>query len=202
MDYIPRSRSLLVTWLLNFKIKIVQRASELGLEADEVTALVAICDKIVNAINDVGIAKATYDSVVKNQDLVLEEGVTSLRGFIGRIKKIDEYTATMGEDLGILTSESSVDYSTYKPSLRGEAHPGYVLIKFSKKGVDGINLYGRNKGDSEWKRLNFYMFSPSVDSRPLAVAGHAENREYMCIGVVKDHEIGLQSDIISIAFAG
>ena len=202
MDYIPRKESLLVTWLQNFKTKIVLNATELGLEADEVTAIVTFCDAMLTAIKDSGITKSTYESVVKNKNTVVDGGVTTLRSFVGKIKNVDGFPATIGEDLGILTSTSSTDFSVYKPSLRGAAHPGYVLIKFSKKGVDGINLYARNKGDSEWERLNFYMFSPCVDARPLEVAGQAENREYMGIGVIKDHEIGLQSDIISVAFAG
>ena len=202
MDYIPRKESLLVTWLQNFKTKIVLNATELGLEADEVTAIVTFCDAMLTAIKDSGITKSTYESVVKNKNIVVEGGVSTLRGFVGKIKNAQGFTETIGEDLGILKSISSTDFSVYKPTLKGVAHPGYVLIKFSKKGVDGINLYTRKKGDSEWKKLNLYMFSPCVDARPLAVAGQAENREYMGIGVIKDHETGMQSDIISVAFAG
>ena len=202
MDYIPRQESLLVIWLQNFKAKIVLHATELGLEPAEITALIAFCDSMIAAVKDAGIAKSTYESVVKNKNTVVDGGVSALRSFVGRIKNAEEFTETIGEDLGILTSIDSKDFSVYKPSLRGEAHPGYVLIKFSKKGVDGINLYSRKKGDSEWEKLNLYMFSPCVDSRPLAIAGQAENREYMGIGVIKDHETGMQSDIISVAFAG
>ena len=202
MDYIPRQESLLVIWVQNFKAKIVLHATELGLEPAEITALIAFCDSMIAAVKDAGIAKSTYESVVKNKNTVVDGGVSALRSFVGRIKNAEEFTETIGEDLGILTSIDSKDFSVYKPSLRGEAHPGYVLIKFSKKGVDGINLYSRKKGDSEWEKLNLYMFSPCVDSRPLAIAGQAENREYMGIGVIKDHETGMQSDIISVAFAG
>ena len=202
MDYIPRQESLLVIWLQNFKAKIVLHATELGLEPAEITALIAFCDSMIAAVKDAGIAKSTYESVVKNKNTVVDGGVSALRSFVGRIKNAEEFTETIGEDLGILTSIDSKDFSVYKPSLRGEAHPGYVLIKFSKKGVDGINLYSRKKGDSEWEKLNLYMFSPCADARPLAIAGQAENREYMGIGVIKDHETGMQSDIISVAFAG
>ncbi len=202
MDYIPRQESLLVIWVQNFKAKIVLHATELGLEPAEITALIAFCDSMIEAVKDAGIAKSTYESVVKNKNTVVDGGVSTLRSFVGRIKNAEEFTETIGEDLGILTSIDSKDFSVYKPSLRGVAHPGYVLIKFSKKGVDGINLYSRKKGDSEWERLNLFMFSPCADARPLAIAGHAENREYMGIGVIKDHETGMQSDIISVAFAG
>ena len=202
MDYIPRQESLLVIWVQNFKAKIVLHATELGLEPAEITALIAFCDSMIEAVKDAGIAKSTYESVVKNKNIVVDGGVSTLRSFVGKIKNAEGFTATIGEDLGIMKSVSSADFSVYKPSLRGVAHPGYVLIKFSKKGVDGINLYSRNKGDSEWERLNLFMFSPCADARPLAIAGQAENREYMGIGVIKDHETGMQSDIISVAFAG
>jgi hypothetical protein len=202
MDYIPRQESLLVTWLQNFKAKIVLHATELGLETAEVTPVITFCDSVITAVKDAGIAKSTYESVVKNKNSVVDGGVSTVRTFVGKIKNAQGFTETIGEDLGILKSISSTDFSVYKPTLKGVAHPGYVLIKFSKKGVDGINLYTRKKGDSEWKKLNLYMFSPCVDARPLAVAGQAENREYMGIGVIKDHETGMQSDIISVAFAG
>ena len=41
-----------------------------------------------------------------------------------------------------------------------------------------------------------------IDGRPLATAGVAEVREYMARGMDGDNEIGLESDIVSINFAG
>ena len=77
-----------------------------------------------------------------------------------------------------------------------------VQVKFSKKGAEGINLYSRLQGETNWNKLSFFAHSPCIDARPLTVANQAENREYMCIGVIKDKEIGLQSDIVSVAYAG
>jgi hypothetical protein len=47
-----------------------------------------------------------------------------------------------------------------------------------------------------------FAHSPCKDKRPLTDECQAENREYICIGVKKDQEIGLQSNIVSVAFAG
>jgi hypothetical protein len=44
--------------------------------------------------------------------------------------------------------------------------------------------------------------SPKNDGRPLAAPGVPETREYMLRGLVKDDEIGLDSDVARIAWSG
>lgn len=53
-----------------------------------------------------------------------------------------------------------------------------------------------------WRRIGTDTSSPYYDTAPLAQAGVAEVREYMARGLVNDVEIGIASDIVSIAFAG
>ncbi len=45
-------------------------------------------------------------------------------------------------------------------------------------------------------------YSPYIDGRPLAQANVPETREYMLRGIMQDVEIGLDSDIQSITWAG
>lgn len=125
-----------------------------------------------------------------------------IRNFAKDVKRKSTYSEAVGSDLGIVGTGSSFNPATYKSALKTETHPGYLTLKFVKKGAEGINLYTRIKGQSDWKKLSFFAHSPCVDARPLAETGIAENREYMCIGVKKDAEIGLQSDIVSVTYAG
>ena len=44
--------------------------------------------------------------------------------------------------------------------------------------------------------------SPYIDGRPLATPGVAEMREYMARGMMGDEEVGLESLIVSLNYAG
>ena len=91
---------------------------------------------------------------------------------------------------------------TVKSNLTGEAFPGYIRLKFTKKGLDGVNIYTRLKGQAPWTFLARDTNSPYDDNRPLTTPGIPETREYMCIGVISDAEVGQQSDIVSTVYGG
>lgn len=56
--------------------------------------------------------------------------------------------------------------------------------------IDGVNVYSRRQGTSEWKFLGRDTQSPYVDTTPLATAGTPEVREYRVRSVIDDAEIG------------
>ena len=76
------------------------------------------------------------------------------------------------------------------------------IIRFEKRGVDGMRVYCRRKGQTTWTFLALDTSSPYIDGNPLFQAGVPEVREYMLRGVIDDVEIGLDSDIQSITWAG
>ena len=92
--------------------------------------------------------------------------------------------------------------ASLKPELSARAASDHVRLSFTKKGIDGVHIYGRRKGDTGWQLLGTDYFSPYTDHRPLAVAGTPETREYMCRGIIHDEEVGMDSDIISVLFGG
>lgn len=201
-DFIPSSDNGMVSWCTNHKTKVDAQAPTLGLTVAEVTNQKASCDLITDAIATVVEAKGSYESAVANKDLVVKTETGKIRNFVKDVKRNAAYTDAIGNDLGVVGTGNLFVPATYKTALKVKSHPGYLTLKFVKKGAEGINLYTRIKGESEWKKLSFFAHSPCVDARPLTETGKAENREYMCIGVKKDAEIGLQSDIVSVAFAG
>ena len=201
-DFIPKKDAKLVGWAINYKTGFAERAVELGFTPEQVAAQNLLCDNTVSAIGAAVTAKGLYESAITHKNQTVTTNITSVRDFVKDIKRSPNYTEAIGNQLGIVGTPTTLDYNSYKSSLKTEVHPGYVALKFTKKGAEGINLYARKNGDVDWQKLGFYAHSPCIDARPLAVSAQAENREYMCIGVVKDHEIGLQSDIVSVAFAG
>jgi hypothetical protein len=201
-DFIPSSDAELVTFCTNLKTKVTLNGPGLGLTVPEIDAVIAWCNEIIDSIGAYATAKTSYESALSNKKQVVKTKVSSIRGFAKDVKRKAAYTATIGSDLGIVGGTNAFNSATYKSSLKIDLHPGYINLKFVKKGIEGINLYSRKKGELNWEKLGFYAHSPCVDVRPLAIAGQAENREYMCVGIIKDHEIGVQSDIVSVAYAG
>lgn len=113
----------------------------------------------------------------------------------------DEFTTAIGKDLAILTqSVNGVDTENYQPVIKVASHPGYVRIIFKNKGVDGINIYKRRKGEADFIFLARDTKSPYDDKMTMPTPPNAEVYEYMAIGVINDVEIGLSSDIVAVSF--
>jgi hypothetical protein len=89
-----------------------------------------------------------------------------------------------------------------QPSLTAEANHGFVRVRFKKTGFDGVNVYTRRKGETEWRFLARDTNSPYDDYSELAKEGAAEVPEYRVIGVCKDEQIGLPSDAVTVTFGG
>lgn len=98
--------------------------------------------------------------------------------------------------------EEAFDPETYKPEISAQVFSGYVRIKFTKSGVDGVKIYVRLKGQAVWKLLSFDTNSPYDDFIALATLGVAEVREYQAFGVIDDVQIGQPSDIANVTFGG
>ena len=201
-DFVPSSDAELVTWATNIKDKIATEGTLLGMIPADVNDVITWCDSIINSINIAEQSKTAYESAAADKKLKVASAISKARKFAKDVKRNNSYTLAIGTELGIVGKETTFSPSDYKPTLKAQAFPGYINVKFVKKGVEGINLYGRKKGEGNWLKLGFFAHSPCKDLRPLVDDGQAENREYMCIGVKKDQEIGLQSNIVSIAFAG
>ena len=100
------------------------------------------------------------------------------------------------------SSRTVFDPDTYKPVFTVRFKGGRITLSFKKRGVDGLAIYTRLGGTTDWTKLDVHTLSPYIDGRPLAVPGVPEIREYMARGILKDREIGLESDIVSIVFGG
>ncbi len=202
MDYIPRKDADLIMWAQNYKTKIPTVGATLGLTAAEISTELNLCDALINSINNVQTAKAAAASAIKLKDEAIQKSGGELRTLIGRHKKSVAYTAPIGEELKIVSNATSFDISSYKAKILAELFAGFVRIKFSKLGADGINLYHRKKGESNWRFLARDTKSPYDDHIVLATANQPEHWEYRAYGVINDDEIGQASDIVEVVFGG
>ncbi|MBI5393687.1 MAG: hypothetical protein HZA91_00140 [Verrucomicrobia bacterium] len=74
---------------------------------------------------------------------------------------------------------------------------GVVKIDFVKGDSEGVNIYSKRDGDSDFIFLARDTYTPYLDRRPLLAPGNPELREYQLIYVQDDEEIGKPSNIIT-----
>lgn len=201
-DFIPGSDGDMLKWVDNFSQNIPTYAAVLGLSPEQVIQLQNNCTKIGDAIKDNTTAQAQAKQAVVNKLTIVKENTDSLRTGIGQFKKNNNYTKAIGEALKVIGTDDPIDPITYKPKISADVFPGHITVKFTKKGVQGVNIYSKLKSEENFVKLAFDSYSPYEDNRPLHVPGTPETRQYVAIGVVHDHEIGLMSDIIEVTFGG
>lgn len=201
-SYLPTKDSELLAWLNNYKTKITTHATALGASAALVTQEKAWCDAMISAINLIETKKQELKSAVAAKDTAFQTQVGALRIEIARHKLHTNYTTAIGQDLGIIGIHTEFDAATYKAKITAEIFGGFVRIKFVKRGVDGINLYHRKKGEATWIFLARDTKSPYDDHIVLETTNQPEHWEYRAFGVLDDAEIGLPSDIIEVVFGG
>ena len=199
-SYFPRQFANMVLWAINYKTKLPDYMIELNLTQSEVDDEIAACDAMIDAINLVLTQKNLLKSAVNGRNLSVKDNGVKIRIDIARHKTAKLYTQAIGEDLGIIGSTIGFDPDTFKPDLSAIPFGGHISIRFTKKGVDGINLYKRQKGSANWKLISRVTKSPFDYHPVLAVETQPEQYEFRAFGVIKDKEIGLPSDIAEIVF--
>jgi hypothetical protein len=198
-DYMPKDDAGLKLWLGNFQTKIATHGPTTGLTAGDITTVSTQCNDVSGSINASVGKKTEAQNAVAAKETMKKETLPELRNTIKRMKTHSGYTEAIGKDLGIIGSDSELPE---KPGLKAKATPNHVKLDFTKLGLDGVNIYARLKGQTGWAFLARDTQSPYIDNRPLTVANTPETREYMCIGVVADEEVGEESDIVSVVFGG
>lgn len=195
-SFFPRVDAELVVWANNYKNKIAANAVALGLTDDQVTNEVTFCDQLITAINEVNSKKQALKSSLDARLLAIEVQGGALRTEIARHKLNPGYTDAIGSDLGIISHRVGIDPATYKAKIAVEIFAGIARIKFTKRGVDGLNIYHRKKGTSNWLFMARVTKSPFDDHLTLENPNQPEHWEYRAYGVIDDLEIGIASDIV------
>ncbi|MDZ4705804.1 MAG: hypothetical protein SH848_17890 [Saprospiraceae bacterium] len=199
-DYLPHGDAELLLWLTNFNNKMMQYGYEFGLSPEDVSEIDMQGEIVRQAVQDANTKKeeAARATTFKNEQRA--SFVVNLRKGITRIKAHRNYKESFGQELGIVGTTSSFNATSFKPKPKGEVSGGMVRIKFQKKGVDGMNVYRRRKGEATWEFRARDNNSPYEERIQLEKPAQPEHWEYRLIGVVKDVEIGQPSDIVEVIF--
>ena len=202
IDFVPPAYADKADWVINLADKAKENQAELDLQKEDIDTIDENRDKIVTAVKDAIAAKATAKRIVDEKNLIIGNSIKIVRKEVQIIKLKKGYTEAIGKDLGIVGVDTDFDREAYKPTISGKAANNQVVIDFTKKGIDGVHVYARLQGQAKWTFLATDNYSPYVDTRPLATEGVVETREYMCRGIIQDDEVGVDSDIVSVVFAG
>ena len=206
-DYYPKSKTKQPEWLINLAAKIVSYAGTLGLDPAVVALRVNDCRCLAWYLGDVGTAvrdhgkayTAAVESLVNGSGvfhppvfvppplpvtvppttLVDQGALLRIFRFVRMIKAALGYTEAIGIDMGIVGSEAMKPEGAPKFTLKSIMGPDChcAEVKFKKYGHMAVVLQGRVAAGS-WEDLGVSTQSPYTDTRPLAVAGQPEVREY------------------------
>jgi len=198
----PFVRALLRAWLLNMKDKITDVGTTLALDPSVVTAVQATCTAHMAKIDDVVAKQAALDAAYQAEKESLATTEAALRELIGQWKKMSNWTDEIAATLQVIKAATTQSLTEYKPTFKVRIVAGEIRLDWLKHKADGVAVYSRLAGTLVWIKLATDNNSPYIDGRPLANPAVPETREYMLRGLVKDEEIGLDSDILSITWAG
>lgn len=201
-SFFPSNDDRLLTWATNYRDTIESFASTLGMTPEEVVNEKTNCDAVIDAVRSVSTIKGQLKAAKDHRDDIIATNGGSLRAAISHHKTAPGYTNSIGETLQIVSRSASVDFANYKAKISTELYAGHIRIKFTKKGVEGINLYNRKKGSSNWLFVARITKSPFDHNFALEVNNQPEHWEYRAFGVVSDLEVGIASDIVEIIYGG
>ena len=202
-DYIPTKRERRKAWLENLSNKAAEQVVAGGGSPETATGLKAEADALIAAYEDTDSAKTTYEGKIAVEVGMEGTRLSNIRALLTTLKVLPNWKPSGADaQLQASSSRSAFDPDTYKPVLTIRLKGGHITLNFKKRGVDGLAIYTRLGGTTAWTKLDVRTLSPYIDGRPLAVPGVPEIREYMARGILKDQEIGLESDITSLVFGG
>ena len=200
-DYIPDSAQNLRDWANNYIKELPAIGTRIGWPAGSVTAITAL----LTTIRDAAQAVLDEQNALKAKTGLLAQAKAdnfpTIRQNTANLKSTSGFNEGDARTLDVATSSAALNPETYQPELKVTSHPGFNEVTGKKRGVQAINIYMRVKGAANWtliaaKRTTF----PFNDDTPPAAAGKPEEREYMGMGVMNDHEIGQPSDIVTCVF--
>ncbi|MEW6160073.1 MAG: hypothetical protein AB1813_21800 [Verrucomicrobiota bacterium] len=73
-----------------------------------------------------------------------------------------------------------------------------VELTFNKEPYQGVAIYSKREGETQFTFLARDTYAPYNDSRPCLVTGKPELREYRAIYLLADDEVGQFSDVVIV----
>ena len=104
------------------------------------------------------------------------------------------YTPAIGQALQIIGVDQTVDVNTLKPVLTAELDAGQVIVRWTKQGMDGLEIWV-DCGEG-FMFLAIDTIPDYTDSKGLPAAGTSALWEYKAIYLQTDQRGGQWSDVV------
>jgi hypothetical protein len=118
-----------------------------------------------------------------------------------RIKKHPAYTDAIGQDLGIIGAEQTVDPTTMKPILVLSLQAGHPNVGWTKSGMDSLEIWV-DRGTGTFAFLTIVTSTNYLDNAALPAAGASAVWRYKAIYRLNDEQVGSWSDVATIGVMG
>ena len=210
--FLPASYKHFVIWLQNFARKLLDHAATLDVDSattDQITNDAYLCSYAIQLIEifkqelseRVKFRKLLYDgSETLNLDYPVMPVIPTLpgppvpkAGVVKRVAKVAKviklhpnYTEAIGEDLGIIGSEQTIDWSGVHPILKAQVHAEGVELSFDKGKSHGAKIFSKRASETSFTFLTSIMKSSYIDNRPKLDLDKSEKREYYVVYIYYD----------------
>lgn len=193
-DYVPSREPEQIPWSVNLKIKIATHGATVGLSPDDITTVQGNCDTVVNSVEIFEQAKRDFQEASNKKEALKTPAINSIRTFAQRIKKNAAYTTAIGEDLGIIGDEQTVDVANSQPELKHSKVPSGHEFKFNLKGFfSGVDIYKKLPSATGFTFLARDTSSPYVDTATVE-----NGTQYYAYYMLGDREVGQQSATVTV----
>lgn len=196
-DYLPATQADYLAWHNRFTAKLAELKAAYDVTDAQLAALATEKAALDAKFTEANRLKAEAKAGTTALNAALGASEKGLRLLVRRLKAHAAYTESDGAALGIIGPDDGSDSATAKPGLSvRELSEGRIELGFARLGYTGLRIYSRREGEAGLTFLAVDTDPPYVDTRPLAVAGKPEVREYQARYLDGDDEVGLPSDIV------
>ena len=221
--YLPSADKDKAVWLKNFANKISAYQVVLGLTPAEVASVQADSAIFTYTIDMVEVYKNESQKRVSfknilghgeigtplpvfpaNPTLAMPPALVAagifkrLAKLIQKSKNSASYNDSMGQDLGIIAPEGTVDTLAMKPDLKGALDAGRPLIKWTKKNASSIDIYVDRKDGKGFVFLANDSQPDYIDTFELPAGQTSVIWDYRGIYRIGDEQVGDFSEVLSI----
>jgi hypothetical protein len=222
--YLPKSDQAKVPWIKNLNTKAPDYATVLDITHDELTSLnndssmfIYIMNTMLGAYDTAKQEVTKFKNIMRDGPLgspnppiptapvlpaaptAVEPGIfPRISKFVSRLKSHPNYTASIGENLGIEGSEHVVDIQFLKPILKGGLDAGRPRIIWKKDIADSIDIFVDRGLTGNYEYLANDMEPDYIDTFPLPTGVNSAVWAYKGIYKISDEKVGQMSDPINV----
>ena len=120
---------------------------------------------------------------------------------VGRIKKHPGYAEAIGQDLGIIGAEVTINLAALKPILTLTLQAGHPNVGWTKQGMDALEIHV-DRGNGTYALLAIDTVPDYLDTAALPAPGTSAAWKYKAIYRLRDEQVGQWSDVASLSVMG